>query len=299
MITVLWVMTVGSIIAVAASLSGRTTFNGARNRVQSERALWTALGCARHMQAMIDDLLHGAPTLDGSALIWRTLDRQTRAAAPPIDSACRVELEAAGTKLDVNAASGEMLTTLLRGLGESDGSAMALAAALEDWRDTDNVAVPAGAERDWYHAAQRVEPRNAPLADIRELGLVRGFEDLSRFDSVLTTEPGRVSLATAPITVLLAVPGFTRETAELIATLHDAGTPLRDPASIIGQLSTESVDAMIAHYPEITRLTTADPDAWIVTTSVSNGVPATTDVLRWRLARAGRRCVVVRTVTLI
>ena len=134
-----------------------------------------------------------------------------------------------------------------------------LAAALADWRDSDDVARPVGAERDWYAAAHRELPRNGPLADIRELARVRGFENLPPFEAVLTAEPGRVSLATAPATVLLAVPGFTRETADRIVALQDAGTPVTDVTSLLGLVSRASADSMLAHFPEIARVTTPDP----------------------------------------
>jgi len=171
--------------------------------------------------------------------------------------------------------------------------------ALADWRDADDEARPGGgSERDWYLAAGRIPPRNGPLADIRELARVRGFEDIARFDTVLNTEPGRVSLATAPVTVLMALPGFTRETAERVAELHDAGTPLRDLLELPGLLSQTSRSALLARYADLARASTVDPDAWILTTRAAVGFPPSAVVLEWRLVRADRRGVVLRTRTL-
>jgi hypothetical protein len=172
-----------------------------------------------------------------------------------------------------------------------------MADALADWRDEDDIERPGGAERAWYESMARTPPRNAPLASIGELALVRGFESKSWLDATFTAEPGRVSLAHAPASVLLAIPGFTRETAELIASLAQAGTPVLDAAVVVSRVSRESADALMARYPEISRLTTGDPDAWILEVRVANGVPPTAVVLRWRLIRSGRRSVVVSSRT--
>ena len=297
MITVLWVITVSSIVALAGALAGRTNVSAARNRVQAERALWSALGCARTTQAEIDDLLGNAPTLDQGALIWRTLDR--RIVSRPVTPTwpCIVRFEAAGTKLDVNAATPEMIALLLRTLGEPDGRVLEMTDALIDWRDTNDVELPSGAERAWYERNTRALPRNGPLADVRELALVRGFEDLSRFAPVLWTEPGRVSLAHASAEVLSAVPGITRETADLIASLAAEGRAVSDVSVVAGRVSSQSASELMSRYPDIVRATTADPDAWMLEVSASNGEPATTVVLQWRLVRAGRRVTVARSRT--
>jgi general secretion pathway protein K len=294
MITVLWVMTVASFMAAAAALAGRNAVNATRNRTQLERAFWLAQGCAARVQSAIDDTLRAAETFEDAAQTWRVLDRAVLPIARTNPADCTVTLEAAGTRVDVNAASDEMIGALLRtlGYGQDAGS---LVDALADWRDTDDVQRPSGAEREWYVAAGREVPRNGPLADIHELARVRGFEDIARFDSVLSAEPGRVSLATASVPVLLAVPGFTSETAERIVELRDAGSPVPDVLSLLDDLSPSSADAIMSRYSDIVRVTTPDPDAWILTVRGSSGYPPSTVVLDRRLVRTGKRCVVART----
>lgn len=299
MITTLWVIVVGGIVALAGTLAGRSTVSAARNRIQSERAFWTALGCARRAQAAIDDLLRVSPTIDEDALIWRTLERRLAMPRPTPAAPCELTLEAAGTKLDVNAASEQMVTALLETLGVSSGVASSMAESLADWRDVDEVPRSDGAERDWYQLNQRMRPRNGPLADVKELALVRGFDSFSLVDVVFTAEPGRISLAHASATILQSVPGFTPETAQLIAALASAGTPVRDAAAVMSSLTPQSASALMANYPEIVRVTTADPDAWLLDVRVANGEPRTTVVLRWRLIRAGDRCVVAASRTMV
>src|SRR5262245_8446055 len=171
MLTVLWVITVASIVALGGALVGRNAVNATRNRIQMERAFWTAMGCARRAQAEIDDRLQTATTIEEASLRWRTLDRQVLPLMA--NAACDASLEAAGTRLDMNAASPEMVLRLLRALGYGD-KALEMVDALEDWRDPDDTRRPLGAERDWYLSAGRMPPRNGSLADIRELPRVRG-----------------------------------------------------------------------------------------------------------------------------
>ena len=295
MITTLWVTTVASIVAMAGALAGRVAVDVGRNRVQSERAYWTALGCARRAQARIDDLLSDGSIAGEESLIWRTLDRRLL----PLGVPCDVRLETTGTRLDVNAATPQMIERLLVAIGEADDAAAQMADAVIDWRDTDHVTSPLGAERAWYSAATRATPRNGALADSRELALVRAFEAFQRFESFFTTEPGRVSLGHAPPEVLAAIPGITRETADVIATLAREGTPVVDAASIVGKVSTQSASEFMAHYPDIVRTTTGDPDAWMLEVHAGNGNPRSTVALQWRVIRAGRRCVVVSSRTLL
>lgn len=290
MITVLWVMTVAGVVAAAAALAGRNAVNAARNRVGLERAFWRARACAAVSQAAIDERLAEARTFEAAADVWRALDRAAAARAP--ESGCSVALEAAGTRLDLSSASDEMLMRLFQSIGSGD-AAPAMLDALNDWRDSDDVARPLGAERDWYAARGRDVPRNGPIADLRELARVRGFEDLARFEPVLTVEPGRVSLATAPPAVLLAVPGITQETAERIVALREANMPVTDLLSIVGQLSHDSADSLMARYQDIARLTTANPDAWIMSVSAETGLPPARVTVVRRLARSGRHSVIV------
>jgi type II secretory pathway component PulK len=303
-ITVLWVMTVGAIVAAAGALTGRNAVNAATNRVHLERAFWVATGCVARVQWAIDTTLAESKTFEEAAVRWRVLGRIFVIPSPSVilseakdllsvgSAPCSTSLEAAGTRLDMNGASEEMLQSLFVALRHR-ADAAALAAALADWRDSDDVARPEGAERDWYAAQHRELPRNAPLADVRELTRVRGFENALTFEPFLSAEPGRISLATASAPVLLAVPGFTPGTAEQIVSLQNAGTPVADVMSLLGRVSRSSADSILAHFPEIVRVTTADPDAWVLTVRATLGIPPVTVSLARRLLRAGKRAVVV------
>lgn len=286
MLVVLWVMAVAAVVVMAASLAGRNGAGGERNRTQLEKAGWLARGCALRMQAALDSAISNSKDINEAAFIWRTLAQRVDAKTIAHDLTCEIDLEAAGTRLDVNSASDEMMTRLLTALSYG-GEAPQMVDALADWIDPDDEPRASGAERSWYAAAARALPRNDSLADLRELSRVRGFERIAQFDSVLSTDPGRVSLATASVTVLLTVPGFTTEAAEQVVALARAGSPIRDLAELVPQLSESAATALLARYPDAVRLSTPDPDAWIMTIRASNGLPSSTVTLTWRMVRSG------------
>jgi len=80
-------------------------------------------------------------------------------------------------KVDVNAADAPLLAALIRAIGVPAARADALAAAIVDWRDADDLSLPQGAERAQYIAAGLpYAPRNAPFETLAELQLVLGME---------------------------------------------------------------------------------------------------------------------------
>lgn len=289
LMTVLWVLTVAALIAATAAARGRAAVSATRNRAELERAHWAALTCASEMRASIDDALSAPTSPIERADAWRML----RQAVPDAHTEnCSASLEAAGTRLDVNSASSEMLDSLFTNLGYGDES-HAMSAALVDWRDSDDVALPDGAEGEWYASQHRTLPRNGPIVDLRELRRVRGFENANGLDSALSVDAGRVSLATASVPVLMAVPGIPGEVADVLVARRDAGTPVRDILAVLPDVSSPSALTIETHYSEIVRLTTADPEAWILRARGWSGEPRNLALIAWRLVRADNRAVVV------
>ena len=292
LLTVLWVMAGATVVAAAAALVGREAVRAGATRAELERARWTALGCERRAEAAIDDELRAAPSDDDAALAWQALG--DRVAESALVVGCNVTLEAAGTRLDVNGATTEMLARLFDALGFA-GRAPEMADAVTDWIDADADPSPLGAEADWYRGEDRLPPRNGPIADPREIFRIRGFENAQGIDSVLGVDSARVSLATASVPVLMAVPGVTRETAERIVALRSAGMPVRDLTSVVGSISESSAAALADRFADAARLTTADPDAWLVRARTTRGIPPVSVTLTWRIIRVGRRCAVAST----
>ena len=289
MMAVLWAVVVVGTLALATALSGRDAFNAGRNRVSSERAFWLANGCADRALAAVDSALNRADLLP--ARTWRHLDAVVLADPQSAGSACSVELDATGSTLDVNAASGVELTRLFTALGRSDANA--LADAVMDWRDVDDVPLPSGAESLWYAGQRRALPRNGPLADVMELARIRGFEDGSA-QRFLSVEPGPISIPNASGAVLATVDGFTDEAVAAVLSIRARGGEIDDLLAFASTLSSAARDSIVVHYQDISRVTTLDPEAWVVTASGRSGAPSVLAVVELRLVRTNRRASVVR-----
>ncbi len=79
-------------------------------------------------------------------------------------------------RLDLNTGDVHALTILLQALGETADASAALADAIRDWTDADDLRRPNGAEADDYRAAGlSYLPRNRPFETSREVMLVKGM----------------------------------------------------------------------------------------------------------------------------
>jgi general secretion pathway protein K len=80
-------------------------------------------------------------------------------------------------KVDLNAASGDILDAFFRGAGLPEQRAIAMSAAVQDWRSFGDQASLNGAKAPAYKAAGRAYgPRNGPFATVEELQMVLGMD---------------------------------------------------------------------------------------------------------------------------
>jgi type II secretory pathway component PulK len=139
---------------------------------------------------------------------------RTRVPLGPGDFSYRITDEEG--RLDLNRASPERMSRLLRTLGLDRPARDALVDALEDWKDADEMHRANGAESDDYYLRLPLpyRARNAPLQDTAELLQIRGVtRDLYRGRdgrpglAEITTVFGRdlVNLNTATSPVLAAL----------------------------------------------------------------------------------------------
>jgi type II secretory pathway component PulK len=140
-----------------------------------------------------------------------------------------VVVEDEARRLDLNAPGADVvLERLLRGLALDP----ALAEALADWTDRDDVERPHGAERDWYRRrAPPLVPPNAPLTSVGELALLRGgnARALERLRPFVTVEAEpRLNPNTAPREVLEAWLGDPQRAQDLIARRAEVLVPCDD-----------------------------------------------------------------------
>jgi DNA uptake protein ComE-like DNA-binding protein len=290
---VLWILVGVAALGLVVSLTGRDAVAAAQNRGDLARARWLAAGCAERVRAAVSDaLIAGKDQPPGVRSPWVTLD--SAVAASPLVRGCDFTLRARGTALNVNTADADQLRALFVVSGESPEAADSLADALEDWRDGDDANHPMGAEARWYAAAVRPRPRNAPLADVRELRRVRGFESREGLDSLLTVDSARIDINHAPLAVLAALPGFGAEALARVGQMRAAGQRMESLAPVEMRLSASARAELDRRLPELATMTTAEPDGWVVTARGKVGEPAVTAVLELGLVRAGVRAAIVR-----
>lgn len=139
-----------------------------------------------------------------------------------------------GAKVDLNVAPPELLKGLFMVVGVAEPEAEALADAVTDWRDADDLRSLHGAESPEYAAAGRnYGPPNAFFESIEELGQVLGMNDalFRKLERLVTVHSRRAGInpAVAPREVLLALPGATAEQVDLYLeqrqTLLEQGLP--------------------------------------------------------------------------
>nr|WP_257644307.1 general secretion pathway protein GspK [Luteimonas salinisoli] len=93
------------------------------------------------------------------------------------DAQLRVRIVDETGKVDLNAAEQPLLAALLRVVGADSAQAEALAGAILDWRDPDDLGQPLGAAEDPQYAAAGLPygAKDAPFESIAELELVLGM----------------------------------------------------------------------------------------------------------------------------
>lgn len=88
-----------------------------------------------------------------------------------------VQVRAEAGRLDLNLADEDTLRRLMEQVGVEPARAVALAGAIADWRDPDDLPGPNGAERAQYLAAGLdYGPRNRPFLTVDELRRVLGMD---------------------------------------------------------------------------------------------------------------------------
>lgn len=262
LLTVLWVMVAASVVSLAGTLVARAAVGTARNRMDATRAAWFANDCIQRAHAVIDTSLAEAQARGAVVATWRLLDRAT--APLPRANECDVRLEAVGTRLDVNTADAAMLASLFGRIGVADPPAMAT--RVIEWRNS-----------------------FGPVADPGAFAVIDGWPPPELVDSLLGAEPARLSINHAPITVLSAVPGFTDELLARVALERDAGRAVSDIRALAASVSAATAEALLVHAPDVERLTTTLPEAWLLRATGFAGTPPATATIDARvvLDRAG------------
>lgn len=167
LIAVLGFLTVMSVIVISIVSASRSTLTASARhlaRVQAQAAADSGIDLALTQlmaaQALAPPVLAAPQKLDIGGFIVSVTARPESA------------------KIDLNFGDVSLLTGLFRAAGADDERAAALAAAVEDWRDIDDLLHVNGAEEKEYAAAGlNYGPANKLFESVNELRLVLGMDE--------------------------------------------------------------------------------------------------------------------------
>ena len=222
LLLVLWACTLLAILLGGYAALARTEGLQARYQFAQTQAHYAAeAGVMRAVYGLQDPLTKQRWIGDGRTYTFQ-YDNST------------VKVSATGEagKVDLNAATPEVLQGLFQVAGLQPAQAKALAGNVVDWRNSGSSASEIAAHRAAYAAAGRdYGPRNGPFASVEELQMVLGITpELYRLLAPEVTIWSGNQIPdpnTAPPLVLAAIPGMTPEQASAIqaARLKNADNP--------------------------------------------------------------------------
>jgi general secretion pathway protein K len=185
-VLVLWVIAMLAILLGSFSLVARTENLQSRHLFDTTQARYAA---EAGMNLAVFELRKSDPqerwVADGRPYTFRYDDAEIE-----------VRVTDDSGKIDINAATPELLTNLFTARGVELDQAQALAAAIMDWRDPDDVPQLNGAEISEYKAAGlSYGPKNAPFDTVSELQQVLGmnYALYEKVEPALTIYSGRSS----------------------------------------------------------------------------------------------------------
>jgi len=152
----------------------------------------------------------------------------------------RVELTDESGKIDINTSEDVLLQNLFTSIGIDPARATALADALQDFRDQDDIPRPQGAEADAYKSqGLAYGPRNQPFTSVAEVQQVLGmdYELYRKIEPAITifASAPKPNPAYAPLEVLMTFPGMTLELAQQIIAARQQmqpGQPSAQPLTL-------------------------------------------------------------------
>lgn len=210
LLVVLWACTLLAILVGGYAMLARTEGLQARYQFAQTQAHYAAeAGVMRAIYALQDPQLPQRWMADGRSY--------------PFDfdgARVNVSIVSENGKVDLNAASPDVLQNLFKAAGMADNEAQALTRNVVDWRSF-NVVPSSTPNMAYVQAGRDYGPRHGPFASIEELQMVLGMDPAvyRRLASQVTLWSGRQSPdpATAPPLALAAVPGMTPQQAQALA----------------------------------------------------------------------------------
>ncbi|MCP5364158.1 MAG: general secretion pathway protein GspK [Hyphomicrobiales bacterium] len=167
LVAVLWVLMLLSFLAAGFSSTARTEVSLSRNLVDNAKAEALAdAGVSRAVMLLIAPLPDRGIRVSGQAYAWEFADGEVRFAVWDENG-----------KIDLNAASDDVLISLFRAAGLSEKESEALVDRIADYRDPDSDSRPMGAEdRDYYAAERPYGAKDRDFQRVDELRQVLGMD---------------------------------------------------------------------------------------------------------------------------
>jgi type II secretory pathway component PulK len=156
-----------------------------------------------------------------------------------------------GAAMNLNEADEEMLRQFFSlGVGVDYADADALAQAILDWRDEDEIPRINGGEREEYlEEGALVLPPNRDFVDVDELRHVRGMTPevyVAAAPHLTLIGDGQINLNSAPEPVLLALPGMDPGAVTQLLRLRDSGVLPRSDMELVALMPSAVVQAIEA-----------------------------------------------------
>jgi type II secretory pathway component PulK len=282
-------------LGLGISAAARESIGASRNRIALAEAEWIAQGCVARARAAIATQLgiEAARTFDRTTAVWLRLDSFLQTLSSADTGGCTLSVRPVGARLDVNAAEEQLVARVFRHAGVPPHVADSVAAALADWRDTDDVPRPLGAERDWYVSRGMVPPSNRPFADSGEIELVRGISAVPWRD-LLDVERGAITLSHAAEEILAVLPGFSDEAVDRVIDLRRRNGAPRAFLEIADGLTADAANAVMSALPDLAAMVSLEPRAWLLRVEARSGSPQVTMIIETRLEKAGSRVRIAR-----
>ena len=246
MLVALWLVVGIAVVTLEFAFNGRErrAFGlGAADRAHGSAA---ALGAFAITRARLEQALRTGPQSQAGAIgrlrsadAWLDVDSIYSGSVTVDSMVVTVDALDLGTRVNVNTLSETELRTLFSNLLGDFVKAAALAQAIADWRDPDDIPRVQGGERDEYLKAQLLRlPANQGFRDIEELLDVKGMtQDVYALVSPYLTTLGsaQVNLNSAPVPVLRILPGMTDEIVARILAQRARGARIASVAEVMPQ----------------------------------------------------------------
>lgn len=224
---VLWLIVVVSAIAASVTAATRVDAGVAVNVRARTAGRYAAESGLVLASARLDTLLKGVTREDMPSLFKDLNEHLGDLQDVSVGNAqFTIAVEDLSARLDLNEASDDMMTRFLAQFIDQREARLA-ALSMLDWKDAGNLSALRGAEAASYERAGSLfRPTNRSIRRIEELSRMLHVGDslLYRIAPYITVHGDRkININSAPETVLVALPGLTKEAARTLVARRRAG----------------------------------------------------------------------------